>query len=143
MREKIRLMSSAGTGHYYTTTKNRRLHPEKMEVIEIRPRRPQARPVQGNQDQVAAASSVAVRSKEKPAFRRVFCLRGGKLRLRQRGLAHRAERLQVRHEFLEPLDAALLGARAPLAKVREQALVARVRAFPELLQLAAELRARS
>ena len=31
MREKIRLMSSAGTGHYYTTTKNRRLHPEKME----------------------------------------------------------------------------------------------------------------
>jgi large subunit ribosomal protein L33 len=30
MREKIRLMSSAGTGHYYTTTKNRRLHPEKM-----------------------------------------------------------------------------------------------------------------
>ena len=31
-REKIRLMSSAGSGHYYTTTKNRRLHPEKMEV---------------------------------------------------------------------------------------------------------------
>ncbi len=33
MREKIRLMSSAGTGTYYTTTKNRRLHPEKMEVM--------------------------------------------------------------------------------------------------------------
>ena len=32
MREKIRLMSSAGTGHYYTTTKNRRRHPEKMEI---------------------------------------------------------------------------------------------------------------
>ena len=29
-REKIRLGSSAGTGHYYTTTKNKRLHPEKM-----------------------------------------------------------------------------------------------------------------
>ncbi len=29
-REKIRLVSSAGTGHYYTTTKNKRLHPEKM-----------------------------------------------------------------------------------------------------------------
>src|SRR5690606_29330074 len=31
MREKIRLMSSAGTGHSETTTKDRRLHPEKME----------------------------------------------------------------------------------------------------------------
>ncbi len=29
-REKIKLVSSAGTGHYYTTTKNKRLHPEKM-----------------------------------------------------------------------------------------------------------------
>ncbi len=37
MREKIRLMSSAGTGHYYTTTKNRRLHPEKMEVSKYDP----------------------------------------------------------------------------------------------------------
>jgi len=37
MREKIRLMSSAGTGHYYTTTKNRRLHPEKMEFIKYDP----------------------------------------------------------------------------------------------------------
>ena len=27
MREKIRLVSSAGTGHFYTTTKNKRLHP--------------------------------------------------------------------------------------------------------------------
>ena len=31
-REKIRLRSTAGTGHFYTTTKNKRLHPEKMEV---------------------------------------------------------------------------------------------------------------
>ena len=38
MREKIRLMSTAGTGHYYTTTKNRRLHPEKMEVKKYDPR---------------------------------------------------------------------------------------------------------
>ncbi len=37
MREKIRLMSTAGTGHYYTTTKNRRLHPEKMEVSKYVP----------------------------------------------------------------------------------------------------------
>ncbi|WP_446831146.1 50S ribosomal protein L33 [Candidatus Foliamicus sp.] len=38
MREKIRLVSSAGTGHFYTTTKNRRTHPEKMEVKKYDPR---------------------------------------------------------------------------------------------------------
>ena len=32
IREKIRLVSSEGTGHFYTTTKNKRLHPEKMET---------------------------------------------------------------------------------------------------------------
>ena len=32
MREKIKLVSSAGTGHYYTTTKNKRNQPEKMEI---------------------------------------------------------------------------------------------------------------
>ena len=36
-RDKIRLVSSAGTGRYYTTTKNRRLHPEKMEVQKYDP----------------------------------------------------------------------------------------------------------
>jgi large subunit ribosomal protein L33 len=38
MREKIRLMSTAGTGHFYTTTKNRRLHPEKLELKKYDPR---------------------------------------------------------------------------------------------------------
>ncbi len=37
-REKIRLNSSAGTGHFYTTTKNKRLHPKKMEVTKYDPR---------------------------------------------------------------------------------------------------------
>ena len=37
-RDKIRLMSTAGTGHYYTTTKNRRLHPEKMETKKFDPK---------------------------------------------------------------------------------------------------------
>lgn len=36
-REIIRLVSSAGTGHFYTTTKNKRLHPEKMEVKKYDP----------------------------------------------------------------------------------------------------------
>ena len=38
MRDKIRLNSSAGTGHFYTTTKNKRLHPEKVEVKKYDPR---------------------------------------------------------------------------------------------------------
>ena len=32
MRDKIKLVSSAGTGHYYTTDKNKRTTPDKMEV---------------------------------------------------------------------------------------------------------------
>ena len=38
MREKIRLRSTAGTGFYYTTTKNKRLHPEKMEIRKFDPK---------------------------------------------------------------------------------------------------------
>ncbi len=37
MREKIKLVSSAKTGHYYTTTKNKRLHPDKVEVKKFDP----------------------------------------------------------------------------------------------------------
>ncbi|MGQ0383647.1 MAG: 50S ribosomal protein L33 [Gammaproteobacteria bacterium] len=37
MRDKIKLVSTAGTGYFYTTTKNKRLHPEKMEVSKYDP----------------------------------------------------------------------------------------------------------
>ena len=37
MRDKIKLVSTAGTGHYYTTTKNKRLHPDKMETQKFDP----------------------------------------------------------------------------------------------------------
>jgi large subunit ribosomal protein L33 len=36
-RDKIKLVSTADTGHYYTTSKNKRLHPEKMEVKKFDP----------------------------------------------------------------------------------------------------------
>ena len=36
-REKIRLVSSAGTGHFYTTTKNRRTTPDKLEIRKYDP----------------------------------------------------------------------------------------------------------
>ena len=35
--EKIRLNSSAGTGHFYTTMKNKRNMPEKMEIKKYDP----------------------------------------------------------------------------------------------------------
>lgn len=37
MREKIRLNSSAGTGHFYTTTKNKRSMPGKLEITKFDP----------------------------------------------------------------------------------------------------------
>ncbi|WP_404936781.1 50S ribosomal protein L33 [Pseudomonas aeruginosa] len=37
MREKIKLVSSAGTGHFYTTTKNKRTMPEKLEMKKFDP----------------------------------------------------------------------------------------------------------
>jgi large subunit ribosomal protein L33 len=37
MREKIKLESSAGTGHFYTTTKNKRTMTEKMEIKKFDP----------------------------------------------------------------------------------------------------------
>lgn len=37
MREKIKLVSSACTGHFYTTKKNKRNTPEKIEIKKYDP----------------------------------------------------------------------------------------------------------
>ena len=37
MREKIKLESSAGTGHFYTTDKNKRTTPDKIEIKKFDP----------------------------------------------------------------------------------------------------------
>lgn len=37
MRDKIKLVSSAGTGHFYTTDKNRRNTPHKLEFRKFDP----------------------------------------------------------------------------------------------------------
>ena len=37
MREKIKLESSAGTGHFYTTNKNKRTTPDKIEMRKFDP----------------------------------------------------------------------------------------------------------
>ena len=38
MREKIKLESTAGTGHFYTTTKNKKTKPEKIEIKKYDPK---------------------------------------------------------------------------------------------------------
>ena len=38
MREKIKLESTAGTGYFYTTTKNKKTMPEKMEIKKYDPK---------------------------------------------------------------------------------------------------------
>ena len=37
MREKIKMVSSAGTGHYYTTDTNKRTTPDKLEMKKFDP----------------------------------------------------------------------------------------------------------
>jgi large subunit ribosomal protein L33 len=37
MRDKIKLVSTAGTGHFYTTTKNKRTTPGKLEFKKFDP----------------------------------------------------------------------------------------------------------
>ena len=37
MRDKIRMISSAGTGHFYTTDKNKRTTPDKLEMKKYDP----------------------------------------------------------------------------------------------------------
>ena len=37
MREKIRMNSTAGTGHFYTTDKNKRTMPDKLELKKYDP----------------------------------------------------------------------------------------------------------
>ncbi len=37
-REKIKLESSAGTGHFYTTSKNKKTTPEKLELLKFDPK---------------------------------------------------------------------------------------------------------
>ncbi|MCA9565135.1 MAG: 50S ribosomal protein L33 [Myxococcales bacterium] len=38
MREKIKLVSTAGTGYFYTTTKNKKTTPEKLEFKKYDPK---------------------------------------------------------------------------------------------------------
>ena len=37
MRDKIKLESSAGTGHFYTTNKNKKTMPDKMQIKKYDP----------------------------------------------------------------------------------------------------------
>ena len=38
MREKVKMMSESGDGHFYTTTKNKRTTPDKLEFRKYNPK---------------------------------------------------------------------------------------------------------
>jgi large subunit ribosomal protein L33 len=37
-REKIKLESTAGTGHFYTTSKNKKTTPDKLQLVKFDPK---------------------------------------------------------------------------------------------------------
>jgi large subunit ribosomal protein L33 len=37
-REKVKLESTAGTGHFYTTSKNKKTTPDKLQLMKFDPR---------------------------------------------------------------------------------------------------------
>ena len=67
MREKIKLESSAGTGHFYTTTKNKRTMPDKMEIIKFDPKVRQPRDLQRDQAEVGA-SGLKIKGRQRGLF---------------------------------------------------------------------------
>ena len=68
MREKVKLLSTAGTGHFYVATKNKRLHPDKMNVKKYDPVVRKHVDVQGIEDQVSdrAAGAQSTRPRKRP-----------------------------------------------------------------------------
>ena len=63
----IKLVSTAGTGFFYTTKKNPRKTTEKLALRKYDPEGAQARRVQGSQDQVGFVPAMARRSSPRPA----------------------------------------------------------------------------
>ena len=55
IREKIKLVSSAGTGHFYTTTKNKRTKPENWNMKNSNPSCSPARDLQRSENQIILA----------------------------------------------------------------------------------------
>jgi len=71
MREKIKLESTAGTGHFYTTTKNKRTTPDKMEIKKYDPGRASTLSTRKQRSNNARRST---RDRKKPALAGFFSL---------------------------------------------------------------------
>ena len=59
----IKLVSTAGTGFFYTTKKNPRKTTEKLALAQVRSQGAQARRVQGSQDQIGIAACLWERAR--------------------------------------------------------------------------------
>ena len=62
MREKIKLVSSAGTGHYYTTDKNKTNTPDKIEIKKFDPVVRKHVIYKGRQNKIVASIYLASKS---------------------------------------------------------------------------------
>src|SRR3569832_344537 len=117
MREKIKLVSSATTGHFYTTIKNKRNTPDKIEMKKYDP--VVRKHVTYKESKIK--KSCFLKTNKKTRLRRVFLFvqpRDGRSGRRLDGVAlHRAGKV------LQPLDAGRLGLLAPLLLVMQLAVL--------------------
>jgi len=108
-REKIKLESSAGTGHFYTTSKNKRTTPEKLQLMKYDPVARKHVAYKENQ----APSRRLAQPKKKPAAAGFFCFpepRAGSGRRRrvaadsQRRILQHPDARSLRHARSSPAD---------------------------------------
>ena len=69
-RDKIKLESSAGTGHFYTTSKNKKNMPDKMEIMKFDP---VARKHVKYKETKLKKQRFGLGSKKSPRIPRAFC----------------------------------------------------------------------
>src|SRR5690606_15812914 len=99
-REKIKLESTAGTGHFYTATKSKQTTPEKMEMMKFEPK---ARKHVAYKEVTLKQLGPLPRRTRPAVARRVFCRR-------EVGVARQARRLGfVRDDVRRRLCAAPSG----------------------------------
>ena len=126
MREKIKLESSAGTGHFYTTSKNKKNTPEKMTLRKFDPvarRHVEYKETKLKEPRHPRSSPdvAPVAAKKKARIARAFSLTVATAL----GVALERER-----EARQRIDTGHLGAVAPVLQAREQLLGRLGRARP-------------
>ena len=159
MREKIKLESSAGTGHFYTTTKNKRTMPDKLEIKKYDPVARKHVVYKEDEAQVRRASGTAWARKATPLnagsnIRRARAVGDGSFRAQHcqqkspamRGFSFAGSgasgvAAQPVRERDQRFHAALLGALAPVLQLVHELLGAERGTLPDAREVLAHGRA--